>query len=60
VKAWLPEFPPGEEGVAEPLLVTAVVLTGLVTFQVRVLLVQLEAPEAIVQEEEAGVSVPLI
>ena len=51
-------LPDGAEGVALPLLVTAEVATGLVVVQVKVELVQLLAPEAMVQEEEAGVRVP--
>jgi hypothetical protein len=51
-------FPVGEAGVAVPLLVTAEVATGLVVVQVRVPLVQLLAPIAIVQVEDAGVRVP--
>ena len=51
-------LPDGEDGVAEPLLVTAEVATGLVVVQVKVELVQLLDPAAMVQEEEMGVRVP--
>jgi len=51
-------FPTGADGVAVPLLVTEDVAIGFVVVQVRVPLVQLLPPEAMVQEEEAGVRVP--
>ena len=51
-------FPVGEAGVAPPLLVTAEVPRGFVVVQVKVELVQLFPPEAIVQEDEGGVRVP--
>jgi hypothetical protein len=53
-------LPLGEEGVAVPLLVTAEVAMGFVVVQVSVPLVQLEAPAAIVQEDEDGVRVPVM
>jgi len=51
-------LPDGEAGVAVPLFVTAEVATGFVVVQVRVPLVQLLAPIAIVQVDEVGVRVP--
>ena len=53
-------LPLGEDGVAVPLLVTAEVAIGLVVVQVKVPLVQLEPLAAMVQVEDAGVSVPVI